>query len=367
MREAVRHELSLGLGLAVDDANLVVRPRAGYRWRPLFDPLLTLDLDLRPGVVVYGQGDDGNLAGDVALSAERHDTLFPRLRASGTLNAEVVQMETYSARGAGVRVGVDRPFLRDRLLAGLGWRYRVLDFIRVSPALSDADREIMAIPPESYIPGWGVEYKLGFFEQSLALDLRDDPIDAHRGFYAELRLEEAGVFSASEFTYFRLTPEVRGYWAPWHRLVFAARARHGTAFGSQLPLTQRYFSGGSSSHRGFTYHRLAPMSAGESEAGRTVPLGGNRLTETGAEVRFDAFHLLKNWLGFAAFLDGGDVTIDRIPDPGNLHWAAGLGLRYQTLVGPLRFDVGYRLNRYGPGEPDPGDRLAFHLSLGEAF
>jgi outer membrane translocation and assembly module TamA len=68
------------------------------------------------------------------------------------------------------------------------------------------------------------------------------------------------------------------------------------------------------------------------------------------------------------FLDGADVTLTPGQlDLGDLHWAAGLGLRYDTLVGPIRFDVGYRLNRFGAEEPDPGDRLAFHLSMGQAF
>jgi outer membrane translocation and assembly module TamA len=51
----------------------------------------------------------------------------------------------------------------------------------------------------------------------------------------------------------------------------------------------------------------------------------------------------------------------------NLHWAAGLGLRLFTIVGAVRADVGYRLNRTGYGEPDPGSHFAFHLSIGEAY
>jgi outer membrane translocation and assembly module TamA len=38
-----------------------------------------------------------------------------------------------------------------------------------------------------------------------------------------------------------------------------------------------------------------------------------------------------------------------------------------TVVGPVRFDVGYRLNRTGPTEPSPGSHFAYHLTIGEAF
>ena len=38
-----------------------------------------------------------------------------------------------------------------------------------------------------------------------------------------------------------------------------------------------------------------------------------------------------------------------------------------TLVGAVRFDVAYRLTRFGPGEPEAGNRFAYHLSIGEAF
>jgi len=68
------------------------------------------------------------------------------------------------------------------------------------------------------------------------------------------------------------------------------------------------------------------------------------------------------------FLDGADVTsqVSQL-DLGNLNWAAGGGLRLFTIVGAIRFDVGYRLNRTGPLEPEPNSHYAFHLSIGEAF
>jgi outer membrane translocation and assembly module TamA len=57
----------------------------------------------------------------------------------------------------------------------------------------------------------------------------------------------------------------------------------------------------------------------------------------------------------------GALDVDR------LHWASGLGLRLPTPIGAVRLDVGYRLNRFGPGEPQHGHRFAYHLSVGEAF
>ena len=54
-------------------------------------------------------------------------------------------------------------------------------------------------------------------------------------------------------------------------------------------------------------------------------------------------------------------------DFGNLHWAAGPGVRVFTPLGAVRADVGFRLNRTGPMEPEPDSKLAFHISIGEAY
>jgi FAD/FMN-containing dehydrogenase len=62
-------------------------------------------------------------------------------------------------------------------------------------------------------------------------------------------------------------------------------------------------------------------------------------------------------------------------DLGNLNWAVGAALSYETPVGVVRAGAGVRLNRlstaFGPNgvllNPDPGDRIAYHFSIGEAF
>jgi len=157
--------------------------------------------------------------------------------------------------------------------------------------------------------------------------------------------------------------------------VLAARVGLGTRLsGAGLPVTRRYFAGGAASQRGFSQRRLSPRArTGQDGIGRIdpesgVPVGGEGLVETSVELRLDLFRVAGQRLGVTAFVDGADVGMALSDiDVANLHWAAGGGLRLHTPVGPIRVDVGFRLNRTGPGEPDPGDGWAYHLSLGEAF
>jgi outer membrane translocation and assembly module TamA len=73
-------------------------------------------------------------------------------------------------------------------------------------------------------------------------------------------------------------------------------------------------------------------------------------------------------VGGVTFLDGGDVVdVGQHVDLSNLHWATGVGLRLFTIVGAVRADLGYRLNRTEYPNPDPGSHFAFHLSIGEAY
>ena len=163
-------------------------------------------------------------------------------------------------------------------------------------------------------------------------------------------------------------PDLRGY-LPLGSAVLAAHARLGVIFGDVAP-TERFYSGGASSQRGFPERHLSPSVTGVDSSGddSTVPVGGAAMFETGIELRAP-FEVWDIPMGAAVFLDGGDVT--NTPgelDVTKLHWAAGVSLRpYYLPIGPIRLDLAYRLNRTGPGEPLPGERWSFIFSLGEAF
>ena len=67
-------------------------------------------------------------------------------------------------------------------------------------------------------------------------------------------------------------------------------------------------------------------------------------------------------LGFVAFVDGSTVSADQGINFGDLKYSAGLGLRYDTIIGPIRFDVA------APVDPAPGDDpVQLYVSIGQAF
>ncbi len=206
---------------------------------------------------------------------------------------------------------------------------------------------------------------MGAIEENVALDLRDHPLDPRRGFYTQVVANEGSSALGGTSSFVRGTTDVRGYLPIGDRLVLAARAMYGRALSSDLPITERFFEGGANGHRGFTYRKLSPFSVGPE--GEVAPIGGEEVVLTSGEVRLDLMKIKKYPFGVVGFADGGDVALEPGGlDMSHLHWAGGFGLRYDPIIS-LRLDLGYRLNRYGAGEPAEGDRFAFHFSLGQAF
>jgi translocation and assembly module TamA len=255
-------------------------------------------------------------------------------------------------------VGVRTPLGTERLQLRVGWGIRQTDFRNFHPLVDEALQMAIGIDETE---------RVAAYTQSLIVDLRDDLIEPRRGAYAEIRVAEGTKYAGSNYDYFQIVPELRGY-LPIGTTVLAARLRTGATFGDLAP-TERFFSGGSTSQRGFSERKLAPSAIGEYDGSlRSIPYGGGALMETGLELRVPITTVKEMPLGAVGFLDGGDVT-ETVDDlrPTNLHWAAGLGLRLLTIIGPVRFDVAYRLNRKGGMNPDPDSSFAFHLGVGEAF
>ncbi len=127
-----------------------------------------------------------------------------------------------------------------------------------------------------------------------------------------------------------------------------------------VPASERFFAGGDSTVRGFALDRLGD----ESTIGANgFPTGGNALIVLNSELRMPVFGPLQ----VVGFLDAGNV-LDRVGnfDLARIRGAAGFGVRYRSPIGPIRIDLGFKLDR----REFAGEReslTALHLSIGQAF
>jgi outer membrane protein assembly factor BamA len=356
--EGARHELKLGGGVGMDPSSYEVRARVGYSIAGWPFPLDTASVDLRPAYALLRAGSTYEPRIRALAKLERQDLLWTYSKGTIEGGYNYLTVEAYTSYGPRVRLGFETPLWTDKLKLRVGWGLEQLAFRNISPLIDD---------PLKMELGLDHVERIGAYEQSLVLDLRDNPIEPKLGAYGEVRVAEGTTYAGGAYNYTEVLPEVRGYVSAG-RVVFAARARAGRFFGD-APVTERFFAGGSTSQRGFSERKLSPSVVGlVGGTMQSVPYGGTGVIESGLEVRVPLTTLWKMPLGGVVFLDGADVTsVAADLDPLHLHWALGAGLRLMTLVGPIRFDVGYRLNRKGGTEPDPSSSFAFHLSIGEAF
>ena len=235
---------------------------------------------------------------------------------------------------------------------------------------------------------------VSYLEEFIEWNRRDDPIAPRRGYYASLSLQEGKKeLLGGNFSFLRVLPDVRYYYTfgPRDRFTLAARVRMGTLLTPTHPdgthedsaIINRFFSGGGASMRGFNTQRLSPMNiingSAEQPSDRVVPIGGNSLVETSVELRAKII----GDLSLAVFHDSGlaglgsltfgphqdDVRLESGRLFGDYHYqAVGAGLRYSTVVGPIRLDVARRLNI---GKPlpilDPTSSLTTLGGFGDCF
>lgn len=233
---------------------------------------------------------------------------------------------------------------------------------------------------------WLQNYYVTFIQHTIQVDLRDDARRPHSGSFYALTVQHAGYFLPSYWDYLRITPEARAYIPLPLRIVLAGRVRIGILeiTDSKIkdkpelqelrdygPIRYRLRGGGSNSVRGYNPNTLGDAT---EECGRLYS-GGLRQWEASLELRIP----LTVDFGTVLFVDVGDVTIDEMFRFYYPHTTLGFGLRYDTIVGPLRLDIGFLpkgLQYFGKSEPPesnikPGQIFgvdgALHITIGEAF
>jgi outer membrane protein assembly factor BamA len=218
-------------------------------------------------------------------------------------------------------------------------------------------------------PIFDVRLRIASLTSTLSHDTRDDVLDATRGSFMshafQLSAESMGSqvrfvkYSGQYFRYFALqkprlelfTNEVL---RPRFVYATAVRVGLGTGLGGQeIPLSERFFAGGSTTIRGFVQNSVGPTTLG------TVYPGGNAMLVLNNEVRFPMIGMFDG----VGFVDVGNVY-RHVSDfsLSDLRSAAGFGLRVRTHWILLRVDYGFKLDRQ-PGESM--GRLFF--SIGQAF
>ncbi|MEW5802722.1 MAG: outer membrane protein assembly factor BamA [bacterium] len=207
-------------------------------------------------------------------------------------------------------------------------------------------------------------YFLSYFQTGLKWDSTDSLLDPTIGESATLFVEPSSQAIGSEVSYVRGTAEYRRYFHLVAGPVLAGRIFMGTIqpFGLNqrgVPIMKRFFSGGTLSVRGYDYQELGPRSEDND------PIGGNSLIEGSTELRIPLSPLTvsdKFW--GVLFLDFGNVFLNSMEfDFHNLYYSIGAGLRYKTIIGPLRLDLGYPLNPI----KEISAPYRIHLSIGQAF
>ena len=155
------------------------------------------------------------------------------------------------------------------------------------------------------------------------------------------------------------------------RSILAVHALAGLAQGAgeySLPPDQRFYAGGSGTIRGYRYQSVGPQFPDGN------PIGGTAINAGQAEYR----QRIGQSLGFAVFLDAGQVSQDVNPLDATLRFGAGAGIRYYTPIGPIRLDIGVPINReHGRVTkgiiPDTeitsngGDAFEIYIGLGQSF
>jgi translocation and assembly module TamA len=194
---------------------------------------------------------------------------------------------------------------------------------------------------------------------ALTWDKRDTPLDAHTGHIVSgTVIPFAGIQGTSiYFSHFETSAAKYLQLFDEPDVVFAVRGRLGSLIGAdtdEIPATRRFYAGGGGSIRGYEFEKVGPLDDNNN------PLGGRSVVELGAELRVRTV-----WdIGIVPFVDAGNVYDAIYPDFDDpLQWAAGLGFRYYTPIGPLRLDFAVPINR----RPNVDDAFQFYVSLGQAF
>ncbi len=381
-------QVRLGGGVEFDAIKTDIHLRAGWEDHNFLGGLRDFSIDFQPGIVPYPLRigvlnasqyyplpeerlklqfrQPSFLEARTSFFLKPEFNVYPFLVQAG-LPPETPVVGYIELRGS---VGLERPF--SKLSVSLAYNAQVEFPFYYNTGVPQPER-----PPEIL---------LAYPELVTKLDLRDDATHPHEGIYLANDLQVANAIFGSRANDVRTQPEVRAYFPIGRRVTLAMRGAGGVLFPENyqvasylqgnlnladpnrtLYIEETYFrgfsSGGPSTNRGYPIHGIAPygyvpfllpatyssefqgncVQQGKTDLlpTCTVPIAGMTLWELSIEARIE----VSGPLSVAVFCDSGDVTDSPLTfRPDHPHVSCGVGGRYDTPVGPIRLDIGYRVH-----------------------
>jgi outer membrane protein insertion porin family len=227
----------------------------------------------------------------------------------------------------------------------LTYRYQQDEF-------SNIDADLAGLVPAG-------QSQISSISPSYTLDTRDDVFDASRGVYVNAAIQVGGGLLGGDYNYIKETVDFRYFVPSIWKFVFAVHALvgNGTPYGytygnTGLPVTEKFYCGGTDTVRGYEERALGPLG------------GGNFTMVTNLEYKLK---LVERVLTLALFYDAGNCwdNFNNVSwsDP-KLYSSVGGGVRL-TIPGTvmlIRLDWGYGLDA---DKRTPGGKI--HFNIGNIF
>jgi len=252
--------------------------------------------------------------------------------------------EAFEREEYGANLALRRRFGRRGLEGRLGYTYQVL---------SNRDNELTTRRIDDAL------VKVGSVDAGLTWERRDNPLRPRRGYRAFVQAETASQGLGGEVDYQVFEIGSSYHTSAGHGRWIHLGLSHGviTTFGAandrELPVNKRFFPGGENSIRGFQKGQAAPRGVDGRFVGAKSQLTFNFELEQALTTNFSVIGIFDG-VGIAAELADYPFE-DRL-------FSAGIGLRYQTIVGPVRVEYGHNLN---PRPDDP--RGTLQIAVGFPF
>jgi translocation and assembly module TamA len=252
--------------------------------------------------------------------------------------AEIERLDevNFQSSQASVEIGIKR-YASDQREYTFGLGARTAD---VSDAFGDRSYTLLTAP------------------LSATFDYRDNNLNAKDGYYLNAALTPFLALKGSD-NGARAYVDARAFKSlgQQDRLTFALRGQLGALTGPALdnaPADYVFYSGGGGTVRGQNYQSLAIDLGGGQE------VGGRSFIGLSGEVRVET----SDQLSLVGFYDAGYIGREEFPDgsSGEWHSGAGIGIRYNTGIGPIRLDVAVPVS--GPGEQNG---FEVYIGIGQAF